>query len=299
MWSRAWRLATSVPVRRGGPCALAAVALPGVFRPPSLQHSFVQCMVGEDGASGAASSTVDHKDAVKCLQCESTSCFCPRQVKGFLKLDNAYFTDNFGKRIFWPRVVKNDDGKLYMRCFLCANFSSGVSFASQGKMHKDGLDIVKSKVCKTTLNDHIKHGKDGDHGRCEANYLAAHPKADAASGQACGEVVILQSRAAKRAMQKPTKELLNHFAWLHLALSLPVSENKFGKIMHVADQTCAEILEGQYLGKYFFNDGLDCFNRVVSEGIFRALKKARQVAWHLDVGGGRSGDSWFLFVFVS
>ena len=35
-----------------------------------------------------------------------------------------------------------------------------------------------------------------------------------------------------------------------------------------------------------FLEGLDCLNRVVSESIFNVLKKAKKVAWHIDVGGG-------------
>ena len=56
--------------------------------------------------------------------------------------------------------------------------------------------------------------------------------------------------------------------------------------MHVAEQTQADIMQGQYLGRHFFAEGLNSFNRVVSEGIFSALKQAKRVAWHIDVGGG-------------
>ena len=285
MWRRALSFAASSPFARGGSCALAAFALPRFQRPPGSQHSFVvQCMVEDSGPKEAAGA----ETIATCVQCESATCFCPIKVKGLHKFTNAFFTDNSGLRKFWPRVIKKEDGKCYLRCSLCANYNTGVSFSSQAKMHKEGLDIEKSKVCKTTIDGHVQHGKDGSHGKCLDNYLVAHPVAD---GQTGAEAT-LQTRAAKRAAQEPTKELLNHFAWLHTALSLPISENKFAKIMHVADQTDSQILEGQYLGKHFFNEGLDCLNRVVSESIFRVLKKAKQVAWHTDVGGGGIGRLW-------
>jgi len=80
--------------------------------------------------------------------------------------------------------------------------------------------------------------------------------------------------------------LLNHFAWLYASLALPISANKFGKMMHAASQTHSNIVEDQYLGSHFFNEGLDCLNRVVRESVLKVLKKAKEVAWHIDVGGG-------------
>eukprot|EP00973_Karenia_brevis_P088091 12214911-Karenia_brevis.AAC.1 len=98
-------------------------------------------------------------------------------------------------------------------------------------------------------------GSKGDHGRCVANYCSAIPKADEAGQE------VPDTRAAKRAWQTPSEELLNHFSWLYMALALPVSEQKFGNIMYLAQHTQSQILDNQYLGKHFFNEGLDSLNR--------------------------------------
>ena len=99
----------------------------------------------------------------------------------------------------------------------------------------------------------IWHQPEGDRGKCCANYLLCFPS----KGDAEDEHV-LATRQAKRAAQQPSEALLNHFAWLYLAVAMPVSENKFAKNMHVANSTGARIMADQYLGKHFFNEGLGC-----------------------------------------
>ena len=280
-----WRSSLALPLSRGGPLALAAVAGGGLFQPFAPKR-FAKCVGSDDEGAGPSSPAAAAKDPASCICCSLNPCICPKNIQGLRKIDGAHFSDSHGERIFWPRVAKKEDGKLYMSCFVCANFNAGITLHSNSKLRLGTCDVVKSKVCKTTVDDHVAKGPKGEHGQCVANYLAAFPKNEPKEGEGEQEEPLEQTRAAKRASQTPSKELLNHFAWLYTAVALPISANKFGKLMHVADKTNAEIVEGQYLGDHFFTNGLDCLNRVVSESVFKVLKKARKVAWHMDVGGG-------------
>ena len=221
-----------------------------------------------------------------CVCCNTDPCACPKSVQNLKKLKTAYFDDNEGNSIFWPRISKKEDGRWYLSCYVCANFNSGVSFHSNSRLRTGDCDIIKSKVCKTTIDDHTAKGDKGDHGLCIANYLAIFRKEDGKEDGAVAKAEVPETRAAKRAAQNPPKELLNHFAWLYSALAMPISENKFQKMMHVANETKSEILTNQYLGKHFFAEGLTCLDRVVGESVFKILKKAKKIAWHMDVGGG-------------
>ena len=56
---------------------------------------------------------------------------------------------------------------------------------------------------------------------------------------------------------------------------------------HKLQRRASQPLPGSTLvGKHFFNEGLNSLDHVVSEGVFNVLKKAKKVAWHIDIGGG-------------
>ena len=215
----------------------------------------------------------------QCCQQDIGSCFCPRAVRQFTSQPNAYFTDASGVKVFWPRLFKADTGALRFGCAVCMQHNAGVLFHAKNVISKGMLEVKSGKLCKATLDGHVKKGHEGDHGRCVDNYNRAMGGAKVEEGGAA-------SRFADRSAKEPSIQLLNHFSWLYLALALPVSASKFSSIITMANDTGADVMPNQYMEKHFFTQGMKCFDVIISEAVFATLKKARRVAWHIDVGGG-------------
>ena len=174
-----------------------------------------------------------------CCQQSLVNCFCPPVARRFTDLPNAYFKDSFGQQIFWPRLFK-EDGGLRFGCAVCMEFNSGLSFASQNVISRGKMEVKGNKLSKATIDGHMTRGEHGDHGRCIANFKLCFPNVKVEDNGSIPNVkveVALPTRAAQRALQEPTPQLLNHFVWLYAAIAMPVSEHKFGTMINVAHET--------------------------------------------------------------
>jgi hypothetical protein len=189
-----------------------------------------------------------------------------------------------GEPVLWPRVFTTPGGGRTLACFVCQEYSEGVRFNGKNKIAKGTLPIQRGKSFqKRSLIGHVKNGK-GDHAKCVKNYIRAQVEGGA-----------LENREARCAEQVTNVELLNQFAWLLLAVVLPASCIACGLILNMAQKTGAKVLQNQYQGDYFFKQGLDSLSRVIAKKVALILKKAKRVAWHMDIGGGiPTSYEWLL-----
>lgn len=235
-------------------------------------------------ASVPGSSTF--KPAVWCMDCptcERVECVCLPGMKVWEKDNDSYYAGPDGTKHFWPKATRDEKGVLFLSCRLCSTYNQGVTFASRNSIAR-GVYAIK-KPQGGCIRGHVKDKEKGDHQRCYDNFLKQHSPV-VADIQAADSVVSMVASGKDRAVEKPSRELLNHMSWLYVALTLPASEKQFGTMVRTAQHTGAHVVADQYQGHHFFTEGMKSLVRILSEEVVTVLHGARKIGWHLDVGGG-------------
>ena len=57
-------------------------------------------------------------------------------------------------------------------------------------------------------------------------------------------------------------------------------------MMATAQGTGGNLVDGQYAGQWFFEEGLLSCSRVIAQNVASILKRANKAAFYIDLGGG-------------
>ena len=127
--------------------------------------------------AGEALADASVDEGTTCPTCSTDPCFCPRPARAFPNDKNAYWTDLDGKRHYWPRLRKDEDGQLQFGCALCGSYGNGVVFHPKNMISTFSLVVREGKLSKDTLKGHTKEVDPlkGDHAKCKQNFDEQHP----------------------------------------------------------------------------------------------------------------------------